>query len=208
MLTRGRLVLVLALLLTGCALHHGPSSPSASTPDLGAVLRLSTRFGLAHACPISANAALTSAHVVDPKPLDPESPLIHAMWSDGHGRSGLALSLRLVAARDLAKLVPPQNEGFPAFYPLALKAPAVGSRVHYLAYDWRTGSKGGADREVHTTVLRVVAETVFYREAATAGSSGGCLLNDAGEIVGVIDAAYPTEDHGAVGTAVAAWGLQ
>lgn len=151
-------------------------------PDLSGVIQLSLRNGGGQACPVSATEAYTAAHVVDPRPLDPESPLMSGMWGNEAGQMGVFRSIRAYGAIDLALI----SGNFPKWYPIATKAPNPGDRVWVVGYDWRRRTDMFAKRVWDHKVLRVVAGEVILEHSTDLGSSGSCVLNESGEAVAIL----------------------
>jgi hypothetical protein len=197
-------VLVLALLASGCALNPRPTAPSTSTPDLTGVMKLFGRFSSAHACPVGERMAVTNAHVSDLRPFDRDFPLYPFRWSDDSGHSGVVDSTLVERSSDLAILVPVDEETFPRYYKVAQTAPAVGDRVWFLGYSWKTAKEAYSTRVITGTILRIVADHIVISEAGEPGSSGSCVLNANGEVVAIN--AWRTEiGTDAVGIAVGVW---
>lgn len=139
---------------------------------------------MGHACPISATRALTSAHVVDPRPFDKDVPLTPLRWSDRLGNAGEATPKGVIADSDLALL----DGNFPVVFPLATKAPAEGDKVRMVKFGWRFKFE-----ELQARVVRMVGGMIVFDKDSEGGSSGGCVLNEAGEVVGVVAWGVPDE---------------
>lgn len=189
--------LVLAAIAKGA--EPGPSL------DTAAVLRVTTRFGLAHACPISATLALTSAHVIDPAPLNSQAPLFGGRWSDGYfGRGRISpIPGLLDSSRDLAVV----RGEFERHYVLAAAQPAPGSALYALGYDFRnTRDPLGSRLHALTLVRQLGGVLVMNGPNTEGGSSGGCVFNAANEVVGIIDGSIEMDNEKKVVMAVAVWG--
>ena len=194
---------LILVLLMGCA-HVGVQRQEPTAPDMDAILRVIGRFSTAHACPVSADLALTSAHVTDVRPFDRMMPAFPAAWSDGAGRDGWLTPLRVEIARDLALMQ--SDRPFARWYVVAAVGPAVGDRLWTLGYDWRRRPTMYGPRLHDVRVLRVVARTVVFEPEIQPGASGACVLNVAGEVVAVNVAVHRAEDERSVGVAVGVWG--
>lgn len=206
------------VLATG-AMYLGSCPASwAGTPPAGDVLlrgslRLIGRFSAAHACPVEPRVALTNGHVVDPRPFDASVLPVPFAWSDGTGASGFLVPTRLEngwaleRGRDLAR-VQPLQEGDVFPYPLrvAAQAPSPGDRVYLLGFDWRNRKSAMADSVIEARVTRVVALHVIFTPSGLPGSSGSCLVNEAGEVVGINEGGYETDAKDVAGLAVGVWG--
>lgn len=204
---------VALVLLATVALWCGASPASwaeqsvAESELLKGSLRLVGRFAAGHACPIEPRVALTNGHVVDMRPFDPTVKPYPYAWSDGTGASGFLVPYELENARDLAR-VQPLREGdvFPHPLRVAQNPPQAGDRVWLLGFDWANRKRAMADDVIEARVTRVVALHVMFTPSGQPGSSGSCLLNDAGEVVGVNEGGYDTDVHEVAGLAVGVWG--
>ncbi len=170
-------------------------------------LRLIGRFSAAHACPIQPRVALTNGHVIDPRPFDNDVKPFPYAWSDGTGASGFLVPASLERARDLATVEPMRaDDVFPHPFRVAAQAPKPGDRVWLLGYDWRNRKSAMDDDVIEAKVTRVMALHVLFTPSGHPGSSGSCLLNDAGEVVAINEGGYETDAHEEAGLAVGVWG--
>lgn len=199
------ILIILAAITMFCG--SAPGSWAAQPPvALDYVLRLIGRHASAHACPISPRLALTSAHVVDLRPFDSGIGLFPYGWSDGFGFFGWVTPLSVESARDLARIEPLSGDNFPHPIPVAKVVPMPGDRVWFLGYRFDNPKNVMAEERVEARVTRIVASHVFYVPAGHPGSSGSCVLNDAGEVVGIVEGGFTTEEHEEGGFAVGVWG--
>lgn len=213
MRTRGIGERVLFVVLATGAMYLGscPASWAAAPPAVDVLLRgslrLVGRFSTAHACPIEPRVALTNGHVVDMRPFDASVKPFPYAWSDGTGASGFLVPMELENARDLAR-VQPLREGdvFPHPLRVAAQAPAAGDRVYLLGYDWRNRKSAMADDVIEARVTRVVALHVIFTPSGQPGSSGSCVVNEAGDVVAINAGGYETDAKEAAGLAVGVWG--
>lgn len=184
------------------------AQPPAVVSLTRATLRLVGRFSAAHACPIGPRQALTNGHVVDLRPFDPGVPPFPYAWSDGAGGAGFLVPSigGLERARDLAKVEPLGPGSFQHYLPLAQSEPKPGDRVYLLGYDWRNRKTAMDDDVIEARVTRVVALHVLFTPSGQPGSSGSCLVNEAGEVVAINEGGYETDAGETVGLAVGVWG--
>lgn len=200
-----------ACLPLGCASSQVPPTiamllpPEPTEPDMTAIAKLMGRFGIGHACPITETMAVTAAHVVDLRPFDPEVTPFPMVWADSRGREGIANPLFLGKNRDLAILTTEQP--FSDYYPLYLYEPHKDMPLYFLGYDLRKRDDAFMPRVFKTRVVSVVGGMVFMRDAGTPGSSGSCVLSEAGEIVAINIGGMTLEDQRTVGVAVGLWPL-
>lgn len=171
-------------------------------------LRLIGRFNAGHACAIGPRLALTNGHIVDIRPFDVGVAPFPFVWSDGTGASGFLVPLRggLERARDLASVEPFGEGTFPHYLPLASEAPKPGDRVFFLGYDWTNRKRALGDEVIEAKVTRVVALHLVFVPSGQPGSSGSCIVNEAGEVVAINEGGYPADDGETVGIAIGVWG--
>lgn len=174
-------------------------------------LRLIGRFGAGHACPVEPRIALTNGHMVDLRPFgDTVLAPFGSAYSDGVGNAGFLVPIneRLERWRDLAAVEPlTQGAVFVDPLPVAKQPPLAGDRIWLLGYDWRSKKSALADDVIEAKVTRIVALHVQFYPAGQGGSSGSCVLNDAGEVVAINSAGWPTDDKEEGGQAVGIWGV-
>lgn len=204
---------ILLVILAACALWCG-SAPgswagqSQGQQSLDYVLRLMGRHASAHACPIEPRLALTSGHVIDLRPFDRDIGLFPYGWSDGFGNSGWVVPQSVEMARDLGRMTPfREGDTFPHVLPVAEVAPALGSRIWLLGYRWDGRKNALGEDVIEAKVTRIVANHLIFIPAGKPGSSGSCVLNDAGQVVGINEGAFTTDDKDEAGLAVAVWGV-
>jgi hypothetical protein len=209
-----RIVIAVAFVLTGCASRAPRVTGTiqvAPAPDLSGVLRVVGLRGIAHACPVAPDKALTNVHVVgeyyDSRPFiwstDTADGLlgnvpVGLFWATNRTTEGDAF-------RDLARVAPFRST-FPRWYPIATAAPIPGETVWFVGYDWRRKNDAFARRVFKSKVLRAVSGHLIYAPAGTPGSSGSCVLNAAGQVVAINAAGMGTDDKGEVGIGVGVWG--
>lgn len=181
-------------------------------PDTSGVLRLSDgRGSLAHGCALTNSYAFTNAHVVKDS--------TGFQWSTRDGKvRGFAKPDPEGSSpySDLAiiEAVPHEPSGaglFPHVYKPAKALPEIGARVFFVAYEFTKGRKKGfTERLFSTTVQYYIAGLMILADGGVQGSSGSCVFNEDGEIVGVNAAikCFGREcEGGTLGVAVPFWSL-
>jgi hypothetical protein len=186
----------------GCA--SAPKTARISAPpDTTGVLAIMGKYSIAHACPVSENLALTAAHVIDPRPFDKETPLHGSRWSAA-GEEGLIDSDAVLRESDLGFIS--SLKPFPAFYQHAEEAPEVGETLWLVGYNWSGAKEAFAEKIIRVEVVRLVAGHLIFNRAGQPGSSGSCVLNSRGELVGINVAGMGVGYKEEVGIAVSVWG--
>lgn len=202
---------MLLIILASVALWCGSAPGSwAAQPQgqqsLDYVLRLIGRYSAAHACPVEPRVALTSGHVIDPRPFERDVRLTPYGWSDGLTGSGWLMPLDVEGARDLGRMEPlGKDDIFPHVLPVAASAPLPGARVWFLGYSFNNPKNVMSEERIEAHVTRIVANHVFYVPSGHEGSSGSCVLNDAGEVVAIVEGGFGTNDkdqEGGIGVGV------
>jgi hypothetical protein len=77
----------------------------------------------------------------------------------------------------------------------------TGDRVFWFEYDFRTHSNALRARRRFANVLRVVARQYVLDDIPVGGASGSCLINERGEVVGIVTGGWKLDDGSAVGVA-------
>lgn len=193
---------VAAMLSMGCA-HTVTSKPQIG-PDMSGMLRLGTRFGAAHACPISPTLALTSAHVVDPRPLDPTAPMFGALATTEFEAAKVpAKPVLTYPGRDLALLY----GRFVRHFPIAAAAPEPGLPLYAMGYNYANSAHAFESRVNRLEAVRSLGGRLFLKgDDPRPGSSGGCVVNALGEVVAVIEGHMLMDNGDKVVLAVEVWG--
>jgi hypothetical protein len=169
-------------------------------PDLSGVLKLSSSGNRAHACPIAMDKALTNGHVTGNS----------SQWiwgvSDGEEAHGITRTDWTDGFRDLAQIVPDSAQRFPKWYSLAKSAPKVGDKVYFLGYDWRDKKRGYGERTFDGKVTRIQNGELIFDGQGQPGSSGSCILNEAGEVVAINRSGRDMDNGDKTGQGVGVWG--
>lgn len=174
-----------------------------AAPDTSGVVQLVGRFAAGHACPIGAERALTSAHVVDLRPFEGSVDLFPYRWQS-KGVSGVTSGGAVSLSADLAEIRP--NRPFPVVYGVAKNPPSPGDRVWIQGYDFRKGKDAYGPRIWEVKVLRVIAGHIIMDRAADEGTSGSCVFNASGEVVGILNWGVRVHNGDEVGVAAGIWG--
>jgi hypothetical protein len=109
-------------------------------------------------------------------------------------------------AADLA-VVAPVGADLRFYFPLAKAAPSPGDTVYWVGYDWRVRKDMYRERVFSGKVLRVVAGNIVIDTETTKGSSGSCVLDVSGRVVGIIAWGFSGDEAGEITVAVGTYGL-
>ena len=134
----------------------------------------------AQACPISKTEALTARHVAVSAPL---------VWSyPGSALGGTLVRAWVDTRRDLALVrIAGTGPAFQFWYKIAEVPPKVGDKIFLQGYD---NDEGWTSQWYDAKIIHLYAGNVDFDLTPGAGSSGSCILNERGEIVGINYAAY------------------
>lgn len=193
------------LLLAGCSARQ--ALIPAQTPEaFGGVLRVVGRFGFWSACPVlDGEFALGAAHSSDPRPFDSASPLFGGRWSNTSGDSGALWTVLVDPNSDLAVLRNTDRKPFPRPYRIASHPPLPGDTVRIMGYDHSHAEAAYTPMYTSGRVLRILSNNIVMTDNSGKGSSGGCGLNEAGEVM-ALPVWGPLEmKKGAVEVAVGVW---
>ncbi len=157
---------------------------------VGGIVRLQGRWAGGHACPVSPTLALSNAHMVDFREpstvLDSETtlpthPIIYRFESLDGQSSGVVKAEAISISADLSFL----SGQFKRFYPIAAICPGEGDRLLNLAYTLDDKKGTLRPRLIESKALVSVAGKIEYDNSGSFGSSGSCVLNEAGEVVAI-----------------------
>ena len=156
--------------------------------DTSNVLHLMGRHAVAHACPVAPHYAITAAHVIDPRWMDKEFPLIPYRFSNDDGVEGIAKPAGVFKEADVGLLIlgPSPVE----FYRLAEHAPKLKDKIFWIEYNDKKVNDAFRTEVREAEVVRVVAGHIYTDDAPVPGASGGCAFNEANEVVGIIVAGW------------------
>lgn len=178
--------IVLAIVSTGCSGCAGkaPAGSEPKVPDTTGIIRMIGRFAIASGCPIDARTIVTNGHVTDYQPFEP-TPAFPLQFEQGE-RLGVAVPTKINRWRDIAimKVMDGQDD-LAMWYELAEAAPRPGDTIYLQAYDWGSKDKAFAPRLIASRVIRIVAGHIIFEPSGTPGSSGSCVLNADGHVVGI-----------------------
>jgi V8-like Glu-specific endopeptidase len=103
------------------------------------------------------------------------------MWEDGAGRSGAASGIFSHEFRDIGELEVSGDEPF--WYSKATEIPKKGDKVYWVQFDKKDALK---DDNASARVKYTRAGYLVVDKVPAAGSSGSCVFNDEGQVVGLI----------------------
>lgn len=170
-------------------------------PDASRILSLIGPDSMGSACPISPDTAFTAGHVSGSTNAFGVSGSNNYRAENGAGWSGFVEAAHTSAWEDAGALRPSDS---PPFDPLELayRKPEPGERVYWIGFDWRTRKRAFERRLFTGKVQRVIAGSIILDTPTTPGSSGSCLLDQSGKVVGVIVWTVGLDDQSEVAVAV------
>jgi V8-like Glu-specific endopeptidase len=156
---------------------------------------------MGHACPVTINSAMTAGHVTADT-LESGEQVKHYYRGESGSWEGF-LDWKLTSTYEDAGVLAREESSAPFVpYELALRRPAVGEQLWWMGYDWRTGP-AALDRRIFTgKVQSVRAGSIVLDVPTPQGSSGSCVLDSSGKVVGVISWGIEQADGKEVAIAV------
>lgn len=188
-----KLLMVAMLTLTGCGACANKIPPVADVLpgipfELDPSLSVATRtIVLGHACPVN-GYVLTASHVVYDEHF---RQYLDVSWSDGYHNEGFAAVSAVHSALDISFLSMYEGDS-PVYLPAG--DATVGDKVFWFEYDFRTQKNAMRARRRFAYIIREVAHYYVLDESPVSGASGTCLINKDGQVVGIINASWETED--------------
>jgi hypothetical protein len=144
--------------------------------------------------------------VTDVRPFDEGVKAFPFPWSDGLGGFGFLVPSVLERARDLAQMEPLRaDDVFPHPFTVSQSAPKPGDRIWFLGYSWKNKKSAMEPDVIEARITRIVALHLLFTPSGKPGSSGSCVVNEAGEVVAINEGGYSVDDGGEVGLAVGVW---
>jgi len=139
------------------------------------------RFGMAHACPVS-GMILTAAHVAESHTYTGVVQKSYAYTIGGRG--GYISPISSSAFRDLAGMRV-QSGDIPPMNTLAETAAAQGDTVYWREWDLQN-RVGRLELRKGEVSEPPEAGHFAFLPSPTPGASGGCVFNEAGDVVGIL----------------------
>ena len=176
------------------------STSPGKVPDLSGAIQLMGKDSMAHACPVGPEKAFTAAHVSNE-----DGTASFYRWQQGEA-SGVTSGAQSLNSSDLGLLQPKEGRGFPKWYEISQKGPALGEKLWIRGYDFRSGGRAFQPRDWEVHVTRLVAGHIIFDPPVTKGTSGSCILDQSGKVVGVVSATATLANLDDIGIGVGIWG--
>lgn len=167
-------------------------------PDMGGVVSLIGKGQLASACPVEPYRAITAAHVAERD----GQPRFHRWYQEG--AEGTTDGVEVWEDADLAYIKP--DKPFKVVYPRAAQPPVPGEKLWLQGFDFRKRDNALAPRVWEVEVLRTIAGHIVVKPEVDQGTSGSCVLNRSGEVVGIVSFGVSVEGGSEVVVLVGTWG--
>jgi hypothetical protein len=178
-----------------------PARLFAAPPMLGTVQVHS--FVIAHACAVDGQL-VTNRHVIDPRLQFDGAVSLSVRFSTPQGEEGWARTGWRSTSEDLAFLIPETPLTY--YAPRAASAPKQGDHVRWVGYSWKSRTRAFERKEFGGRVSQITAGHIIVEEPTSQGTSGGCVYDAVGDVVGIISSQVPTEDNSAATVVVSLYG--
>jgi hypothetical protein len=143
---------------------------------------------MAHVCPVGPKEAFTAFHVAVFNPFDEDIYPISLFW-----KHGVLRATTVIRSLDVARVVPISGSDFEYYFQISPVDPKVGDTLYITGYNQ---NKEMTTVTAKVKVLNIIAgTTLLYDKTPGPGSSGSCLFNEEGEVVG-INHSYRTASNG------------
>ena len=138
-----------------------------------------------HACAVN-GLVVTNRHMVDYRAKGDDSPPSSAKfrYEFPSGQVGRGSTLRISNVADLAVIKLDKEP--PHGYAKLGEKPKVGEIIRWVEYDFRKREDNFEARDREGKVTSVMAGMILIEEEIVGGASGGCAVNAAGEVVGIM----------------------
>lgn len=175
------------LVMVGCGAMLDRIDPTVpDPPDTSKVLPVSSKQSQGQICPVMSTRAWTAEHVsTRAEVLGGRVPV--PLITEVAGKPATVMQYAQDARRDLAWVVLEEGIEFEEWYEISEDMPEEGDRVWLVGFDFEDGLKAEV---VKAKVLNVRAGRIYYDASPGPGSSGSCVLNQAGEVVGIHTSIY------------------
>jgi S1-C subfamily serine protease len=193
------IALLMGVLLGGCAARV-INTPAPMLDESGNPIDVSValigRRGVGHGCPVG-GFIYTARHVMTD---NKGEPIGAVYWSDREGNSGRAVLWARDEARDLAVLRIESGKTHTLEFADELK---TGERVHWYEYDWEDkGVAFNPKLRWANSIGPPIAQHLRLDEDPAVGASGGCVLNDQNEVLGIVAWGMRLKSRELIGMAV------
>lgn len=173
-----------------------------AVPSWGESPRLSipvtTYEGFGQVCPISPDVALTARHIAFTDSDGLEKTAIPLRWSlPGSFKGGVAKGQIFLYSLDIASVK--SSSPFPFYYTVSPVDPKLGDEVTLVGYDWEHGAKPVVAKG---KIEGFSAGVMYFSKTPGPGSSGSCVFNKDGEVIGINFGGMSQNDGSTMGIAV------
>jgi len=148
-------------------------------PQPAQVMSLIGRFGIGHACPVD-DHIMTAAHVAVKMGRDYGQYPMSYVYQQGPltGLLGPSLDHPPSMYADLAWL--DVTLGDTPIYNRRAQDVSIGDKIYWFEYD-----KSLHKEKVSSKVVQIIAGHIATKRPFASGASGGCIFNEANEVVGI-----------------------